>query len=327
MGATVQAGDELAGTVEIDGAYVGKGPKPANKKADRTDRRSVDTKRQVVVVARERGGNARTWIVDSEADAVPVIRKHVASGTTVHADESAAWDILHASFAMKRVNHSVEYMAEDGACTNQAESYFSRLRRAEMGIHHHISGRHLGAYSNEMAWRENNRRRSNGDHWNLITAAALAHPEVGDVGWLLAPEGSMTDHIVSRLTTKRAELARLITELERELDQYRADLTHIDGALRVLSADLDPETIPARRRYARRQYFGRNELSRLCLDTLRLAAGEPLTAEEITIRIMNAKGLEAGDARLRATIRVQAGAVLKRLRVCTQNGFASQELF
>jgi len=33
---------------------------------------------------------------------------------------------------------------------------------------------------------------------------------------------------------------------------------------------------------------------------------EPLTAEEITIRIMNAKGLEAGDARLRATIRIQA---------------------
>jgi transposase-like protein len=41
MGATVQATDELTGTVEIDGAYVGKGPKPANKKADRADRRSM----------------------------------------------------------------------------------------------------------------------------------------------------------------------------------------------------------------------------------------------------------------------------------------------
>ena len=68
----------------------------------------------------------------------------------------------------------------------------------------------------------------------------------------------------------------------------------------MLRADLDPETIPPRRRYARRQYFARNELSRLCMDTLRLAAGEPITAEEITIRIMTAKGLEAGDARLRA---------------------------
>jgi hypothetical protein len=177
MGVTVNDGDELTGTVEIDGAYVGKGPKPANKKADRADRRTLDTKRQVVVVVRERGGSARTWIVDREADAIPMVRQNVASGTTVHADESAAWDILHASFPMKRVNHSVEYMADDGACTNQAESYFSRLRRAEMGTDHHIGGRHLGAYSNEMAWRENNRRRSNGDHWNLITAAALAHPK------------------------------------------------------------------------------------------------------------------------------------------------------
>jgi hypothetical protein len=100
--------------VEVDGAYVGKGPKPANRKADRTDRRTLDTKRQVVVVARERGGNARTWVVDREADGVPMIRQNVASGTTVHADESAAWDILHASFPMMRVNHSVEYPPQHG---------------------------------------------------------------------------------------------------------------------------------------------------------------------------------------------------------------------
>jgi hypothetical protein len=105
----------------------------------------------------------------------------------------------------------------------------------------------------------------------------------------------------------------MIVHLEQELDQCRADLTHIDGALRVLRTDLDPETIPPRRVYNRTRYFARNELSRLCMDTLRLAADEPLTAEEITIRIMAAKGLDARDARLRAAIRVQAGAVLKRL--------------
>src|SRR4051812_3286355 len=49
----------------------------------------------------------------------------------------------------------------------------------------------------------------------------LGSPQVGDVGWLLASEGGMTDHIVARLTTKRAELARLATELERDLDQCR----------------------------------------------------------------------------------------------------------
>ena len=55
---------------------------------------------------------------------------------------------------MKRVNHSVEFVSEDGACTNQAESYFARLRRSEFGIHHRISGHLLQAYANEMAWRE-----------------------------------------------------------------------------------------------------------------------------------------------------------------------------
>jgi hypothetical protein len=34
---------------------------------------------------------------------------------------------------MRRINHRRAYSA-DGACTNQAESYFSRLRRAEIGL-------------------------------------------------------------------------------------------------------------------------------------------------------------------------------------------------
>jgi hypothetical protein len=176
MGSTLGS-DELRGEVEIDGAYFGKGPKQANRKADRPDRRTLDIKRQVVVVAREREGDARTWVVGSEAEAVPMIRASVASGTEVHADEAAGWNILHASYPMKRVNHSIEYKSEDGGCTNQAESFFSRLRRSEMGVHHRISGHRLQAYADECAWRENHRRRSNGDHWNLITAAALAHPK------------------------------------------------------------------------------------------------------------------------------------------------------
>ena len=64
-----------------------------------------------------------------EADAVPMVRNAIKSGSTVHADEANAWNILHASFVTKRVNHSVEFLSEDGACTNQADPFFSRLRR------------------------------------------------------------------------------------------------------------------------------------------------------------------------------------------------------
>jgi transposase-like protein len=177
MGSTIGT-DELTGEVEIDGAYFGQGPKQANRKADRPDRRTLDIERQVVVVARERGlGQTRTWVVSKESDAVPAIRQTVASGTEVHADESGAWNILHASYPMKRVNHSVEFKSDDGACTNQAESFFSRLRRAEFGIHHRISGHLLQAYADEMAWREDNRRVANGTQWKWILGAALAAPK------------------------------------------------------------------------------------------------------------------------------------------------------
>ncbi len=78
---------------------------------------------------------------------------------------------------MLRVNHSREFKSEDGACTNEAESWFSRLRRSEMGIHHRISGQYLYQYANEMAWREDYRREPNGLHFRRITGAALRHPK------------------------------------------------------------------------------------------------------------------------------------------------------
>ncbi len=56
-----------------------------------------------------------------------------------------------------------------------AESFFSRLRRAEIGIHHHIAGPYLNAYAAEMAWREDNRRISNGLLYLAMADAALKH--------------------------------------------------------------------------------------------------------------------------------------------------------
>ena len=76
---------------------------------------------------------------------------------------------------MRRINHKVAF-SRDGACTNWAESYFSRLRRAEIGQHHHVSGRYLGAYAVEMAWREDRRRVANGALHEAATGAALGHP-------------------------------------------------------------------------------------------------------------------------------------------------------
>ena len=83
-------------------------------------------------------------MVQAEDEGVAVVARRVANGSTVYADEAACWDALHARFATKRINHSVAF-SDDGACTNQAESFFSRLRRAEFGQHHHISGVYLAS--------------------------------------------------------------------------------------------------------------------------------------------------------------------------------------
>jgi hypothetical protein len=90
-------------------------------------------------------------------------------------DETSRRGALEARFLTKRVNHFVEYSNAD-ANTNMAESFFSRLRRAEIGTHHHIAGAYLHAYAQEMAWREDNRRVSNGEQFLIATGAALAHP-------------------------------------------------------------------------------------------------------------------------------------------------------
>lgn len=169
---------KLAGDVEIDGAYFGGHVKPENRVGARVDRRRKEHqtgKRKAVVVMRERNGRTLPFVFKHESDAVPTVVERVEKGSTILADEGTGWDELHDRYAMKRINHSVAF-SDDGACTNQAESYFSRLRRAEFGTHHRISGKYLGCYAGEMAWREDNRRRANGAQFYAVAEAALSHP-------------------------------------------------------------------------------------------------------------------------------------------------------
>jgi transposase-like protein len=163
------AGDKgatVSGEVELDGCYVGGYVKPANFKENRRDRRLASNqtgKRRVVIVSK------------TEYTSVASVASRIAPGSIVHADEASHWDILHSRFDTKRINHTLAY-SDGQSCTNMAESFFSRLRRAEAGIHHRISGQYLAAYAAEMDWREDNRRVSNGAQFNMMIAATMAHP-------------------------------------------------------------------------------------------------------------------------------------------------------
>jgi hypothetical protein len=84
---------------------------------------------------------------------------------------------------MKRIDHQEAYSL-DGACTNWAEEFFSRMRRAEIGHHHHIAGAYLLRYAQESSWREDNRRSSNGEQVNRVATLALASkPSVDFTGY------------------------------------------------------------------------------------------------------------------------------------------------
>jgi transposase-like protein len=160
---------------EVDGAYFGGHVRPENLAIDRTDRRlavNQSGKRRAVVVIRERDGRTLPFVFPAEEAAVPVIRQRINRGTVVHADESPVWNKLHAGFAMRRINHQDGYSI-GGACTNGAESYFSRLRRGELGHHHHIAGPYLLRYAREAAWREDHRRVGNGEQAHGIIGLAM----------------------------------------------------------------------------------------------------------------------------------------------------------
>lgn len=168
----------LFGEVEVDGAAFGGHVRPANKRADRIDRRLLRNrsgKRRVVVVLRQRGGRTMARSFLREAQGVEFARERIALGSSVSTDEGPHWDVLDPAFEMRRINHSDAYSL-GGVHTNLAESFFSRLRRMIGGQHVRVEGRYLDAYAGHAAWLEDHREESNGRLADRLIGGALASP-------------------------------------------------------------------------------------------------------------------------------------------------------
>ena len=166
-------------TVEVDGGYFGGYVKPANFKENRRDRRlakNQNGKRRVVVVMRERDGRTLPSVFPSESAALGFIASRALPGTSIMADEAGSWNDLHGRFDVSRIDHSKLYSDRSGVYTNGAEEFFSRMRRAEIGHHHHIAGAYLVRYAQESAWREDHRRMDNGRQVRAVSKLAMAAP-------------------------------------------------------------------------------------------------------------------------------------------------------
>jgi hypothetical protein len=101
----------------------------------------------VVVVIRERGENDKTvpGVFGSEAEALNFIRRQAPRGTTLYGDSAGPWNELYSRYTPHRINHEEAYSlgGENEINTNAAESFFSRMRRDEIGHPHHIAGPYL----------------------------------------------------------------------------------------------------------------------------------------------------------------------------------------
>jgi transposase-like protein len=169
---------KLSGKVEIDATYTGGYVKPTNEQKNRRDRRTLSAlsgRKRCIITMVERKGRVLAFVAPSEAAAIPHITARLEPGSIGFADEAKAYNALHGLFDMRRIDHSKIY-SDKGVNTNQAESFHSRLKRSIKGIYHHIARAYTDNYVAEIAWRETNRRISNGEQFLTIVAAGLHHP-------------------------------------------------------------------------------------------------------------------------------------------------------
>lgn len=113
----------------------------------------------------ERGkGAVRTIVeivpVEDERHVSALSRKYVKRGATVMTDECPAYSRLIARYKHYTVNHTQEFSTPKGISNNQAESFFARMRRLEVGQIHRLAPKYMLEYTMEIAWREDTREMS-----------------------------------------------------------------------------------------------------------------------------------------------------------------------
>ena len=179
---------EFVGTlIEIDETYVGGKPRKGAKKDNDDDdlpqnKRGRGTKKNVIIGCVDRINKmvfAKLMIKNKEGKKLTgkqllgVLNQVVIQDSTIISDEFKGYNILSkkTSHIHLRVDHTKEFVAENGAHTNNIENFWGTLKRGILGIYHHVSPQHLQKYVDEFCFRYNN--RSNGSVFNLVLKQAI----------------------------------------------------------------------------------------------------------------------------------------------------------
>ena len=120
-------------------------------------------------------------------------------------------------------------------------------------------------------------------------------------------------HVIGALRNKRAELAGTLRQLEQQLVQQRANLTHLDATMQLFNPDIRPNDIQPKQKRARNAWFRQGECLRLIYDELRKAS-QPMTTRELAERIMRVKAIPAADNNRRELVQKTLLASLNRAK-------------
>jgi transposase-like protein len=164
----------LQGDVTADETYVGGKP----RKGGGFHQSGRGTDKVPVVALVERGGRARSWPITyvNAKTLKRAILENVDPSATIMTDEFTSYKGIgrHFEGGHHTVNHHRgQYVRREGdkkISTNDAECYFSLLKRGVMGSFHHVSRKHLHRYCNEFSYRWNERKTTD----EVRTAKAIA---------------------------------------------------------------------------------------------------------------------------------------------------------
>ncbi len=161
----------LDGVLEADETYVG--GKPGPKDGGRMTKRGFvrDSKKTPVVALVQRGGKIRTKVVASvnQKNLRLFIGLNADPNAIVNTDQSKVYPYILRGFKRHDVvNHSqLEYARRnfDGTVShvNNAECFFSLLKRGVVGAFHHVSPEHLHRYCDEFGFRWDFRKVTDGE--------------------------------------------------------------------------------------------------------------------------------------------------------------------
>lgn len=123
----------------------------------------------------------------------------------------------------------------------------------------------------------------------------------------------MSEHVISGLVRKRAELAGEIESTHKRLSQMIADLGNLDATILMFDPQFEIDGIRPKAFRPPDDWSKRGEMSRAVLGILRVAL-EPMTARDIARQIIAERGLDVNDDRLLRLMRQRVATSLRYQR-------------